>query len=55
MNDDDRITLCLSTQVGCALDCKFCATSQLDIKVYDQRKKIVDQYLSELGARYAYN
>ena len=26
----DRATACVSSQVGCSLDCKFCATSQLD-------------------------
>lgn len=26
--EDDRATLCLSSQVGCALDCKFCSTAQ---------------------------
>src|SRR5690349_16476889 len=27
-----RKTLCLSTQVGCPLDCKFCATATLKLK-----------------------
>jgi 23S rRNA (adenine2503-C2)-methyltransferase len=26
--EDDRNTLCVSTQVGCALDCSFCATAR---------------------------
>ncbi len=26
--ENDRGTLCISTQVGCALDCKFCSTAQ---------------------------
>ena len=26
----DRTTACVSSQVGCSLDCKFCATAQLD-------------------------
>lgn len=26
--EDDRSTLCVSSQVGCALDCRFCATAQ---------------------------
>ncbi|EIJ44271.1 23S rRNA m2A2503 methyltransferase [Beggiatoa alba B18LD] len=26
--EDDRGTLCVSSQVGCALDCRFCATAQ---------------------------
>ena len=27
--DEDRTTLCLSTQVGCAMGCRFCATAGL--------------------------
>ena len=27
--EEDRATLCVSSQVGCSLDCKFCATSRL--------------------------
>ena len=26
--DGDRVTLCVSSQVGCALDCAFCSTAQ---------------------------
>ena len=26
--EDDRATLCVSSQVGCALECKFCSTAQ---------------------------
>ncbi|EFP95617.1 bifunctional tRNA (adenosine(37)-C2)-methyltransferase TrmG/ribosomal RNA large subunit methyltransferase RlmN [Vibrio caribbeanicus] len=26
--EDDRATLCISSQVGCALECKFCSTAQ---------------------------
>ncbi|GAM67166.1 ribosomal RNA large subunit methyltransferase N [Vibrio sp. JCM 19236] len=26
--DGDRATLCVSSQVGCALECKFCSTAQ---------------------------
>jgi 23S rRNA (adenine2503-C2)-methyltransferase len=26
--EDDRGTLCVSSQIGCALDCRFCATAQ---------------------------
>jgi 23S rRNA (adenine2503-C2)-methyltransferase len=29
MYDDDRITLCASTQAGCACGCRFCATGAL--------------------------
>ena len=40
---DSRVTACISSQVGCSLDCKFCATSTLERKrnltfyeIYDQ-------------------
>ena len=29
MPEEDRTTLCLSSQVGCALDCRFCFTALL--------------------------
>ena len=29
--DKDRVTFCISSQVGCALDCKFCATAKMGI------------------------
>ena len=28
MNYDDRVTVCISTQAGCAMACSFCATGQ---------------------------
>ena len=27
----DRVTVCVSTQVGCAMDCGFCATGQMGL------------------------
>ena len=32
MPSDDRVTLCVSSQVGCALDCAFCATGTMGFK-----------------------
>jgi 23S rRNA (adenine2503-C2)-methyltransferase len=43
--DQGRITLCLSTQVGCPLDCKFCATGQMGYKRNLTTGEIIDQYL----------
>jgi len=43
--DGDRITLCLSTQVGCPLDCKFCATGLMGYKRNLSAGEIVDQYI----------
>jgi 23S rRNA (adenine2503-C2)-methyltransferase len=43
--DKERNTLCISTQVGCPLDCKFCATGLLGYKRNLSAAEIVDQYL----------
>jgi len=43
--EKDRNTLCLSTQVGCPLDCKFCATGLMGYKRNLSSSEIVDQYL----------
>ncbi len=40
-----RTTLCISTQVGCPLDCKFCATGLMGFKRNLTSSGIVDQYL----------
>ncbi len=40
-----RTTLCVSTQVGCPLDCKFCATGLMGFKRNLTAAEIVDQYL----------
>ncbi len=43
--DDTRTTLCISTQVGCPLDCKFCATGLMGYKMNLSAGEIFDQYL----------
>jgi len=43
--DKDRNTLCISTQIGCPLDCKFCATGLMGFKRNLTSGEIVDQYL----------
>lgn len=40
-----RLTLCLSTQVGCPLDCKFCATGSMGFTRNLSAGEIVDQAL----------
>lgn len=40
-----RRTLCISTQVGCALGCAFCATATLKLKRNLATSEIVDQYM----------
>ncbi|RMD51404.1 MAG: 23S rRNA (adenine(2503)-C(2))-methyltransferase RlmN [Ignavibacteria bacterium] len=43
--ESKRNTLCISTQVGCPLDCKFCATGLMGYKRNLTTGEIVDQYL----------
>jgi 23S rRNA (adenine2503-C2)-methyltransferase len=43
--EDKRITLCVSTQIGCPLDCKFCATGLMGYKKNLSPGEIFDQYL----------
>ena len=45
MNEGSRTTLCLSNQVGCALDCKFCATAKMGFIENLDSGEIVDQSL----------
>jgi 23S rRNA (adenine2503-C2)-methyltransferase len=41
----NRLTLCVSTQVGCPLQCKFCATGYMDLKRNLTVSEIVDQII----------
>lgn len=41
-----RLTLCLSTQVGCTLDCQFCLTGRMGLIRNLKASEIVDQVLS---------
>ena len=40
-----RLTLCVSTQVGCTLDCRFCLTGTMGLKRNLTAHEIVDQVL----------
>ncbi len=49
----DRLTLCISSQVGCGMGCTFCATATLGLRRGLRAPEIVDQVLEarrELGA-----
>src|SRR5690349_16591766 len=54
--EDDRGTLCVSSQVGCALDCKFCSTGRQgfnrDLAVGEiiGQVWVANRRLEELGA-----
>jgi 23S rRNA (adenine2503-C2)-methyltransferase len=41
--DGDKTTQCISSQVGCAVDCQFCATAKLGLKRNLDAGEIVDQ------------
>ncbi len=41
-----RKTLCISSQVGCAINCQFCATARLGLKRHLSAGEIVDQVLT---------
>ncbi len=45
MYEGDRITVCLSTQVGCNLDCQFCATAKMGFIRNLSAGEILDQFL----------
>src|SRR2546427_1924346 len=46
MPDDDRITLCLSTQVGCGFACSFCLTGTMGL----ERNLTADEIVGQLMA-----
>lgn len=57
----DRNTLCVSTQVGCAMGCRFCATGQGGLRRNLSAGEIIDQvnfanaYLREKGEPFVSN
>ncbi len=47
----NRTTLCISSQVGCALNCRFCATARLGLKRNLTAGEIVEQALAIMRLR----
>lgn len=47
----DRATICVSSQVGCAVDCQFCLTAQLKMKRNLTAGEIVGQVAAVLNER----
>ena len=43
---EERLTLCVSSQVGCALDCKFCATASMGFQRNLTVSEILNQFLT---------
>ncbi|HET6934551.1 MAG TPA: 23S rRNA (adenine(2503)-C(2))-methyltransferase RlmN [Candidatus Angelobacter sp.] len=50
-NDWDRATICVSSQVGCAVNCQFCLTAQLGVKRNLTAGEIVGQVMAVLNDR----
>jgi len=46
ITDEDRLTLCISSQAGCAMGCKFCLTGKLGLKRNLKASEIIDQIIS---------
>jgi 23S rRNA (adenine2503-C2)-methyltransferase len=44
--DGDRLTLCVSTQVGCSLDCGFCLTGTMGLRRNLKPHEIMEQVLT---------
>ena len=56
VQSDDRYTVCVSTQVGCSLTCKFCATGRMGrqrnlsaAEIYDQVVMVNRQSVESFG------
>ena len=45
MHEQKRTTVCISSQVGCAVDCKFCATASMGFIKNLNAYEIIDQVL----------
>ena len=51
MPEPSRVTFCISSQMGCALDCGFCLTAQMGFVRHLEAGEIVAQVLLMLGER----
>ena len=49
INEGDRSTICLSTQVGCPVRCGFCASGLFGLKRNLTRGEILEQFLELVG------
>ncbi len=54
--EDNRYTVCVSSQVGCSLSCSFCATGQMNLarnltahEIFDQVRLVNDISVKEYG------
>ena len=44
MRESDRLTACISTQAGCAMGCRFCASGQLGLRRHLTAGEILEQF-----------
>lgn len=44
--DDDRLTICISTQVGCGMGCAFCLTAKSGLERNLKCSEIINQFIS---------
>jgi len=51
MPDDERLTLCVSTQVGCGFGCRFCFTGTMGLERNLSAGEIVAQFLGAARTR----
>ena len=51
MPEEDRVTLCVSSQVGCAVDCRFCFTALLGLERNLTAGEMVGQVLAVMAAQ----
>ena len=49
MPTEGHLSFCISSQVGCALHCRFCATASLGLRRNLSQGEMVDQVLAMLG------
>src|SRR3984957_2655345 len=49
MEYPDRVTVCVSTQAGCAMGCQFCATGQAGFQRHLSPGEIVEQGAGGMG------
>jgi len=47
--DWDRFTICVSTQAGCAMGCRFCASGKLGLKRHLSAGEILEQFFHVAG------
>jgi 23S rRNA (adenine2503-C2)-methyltransferase len=48
LNDDGRLTMCISSQVGCAMGCRFCATATQKLERHLDVSEIIGEFMVAL-------